>query len=122
MLVVYRSSKGGHNYCGTQKRLRQGLNNMGLWKHGVEQILAVAGMQNKQTERKTLARQISNKGALCAAHAEKQKKGQTFNRLMRRVRERVTENNYSSNGPFQGLLSAKRRVKEITSRRRCDLL
>jgi len=34
----------------------------------------------------------------------------------------VTENKYGSNGPFQGLLSAKRRVKEITSRRRCDLL
>ena len=74
---------------------------MGLWKHGVEQILAVAGMQNKQTERKTLARQISNKGALCAAHAENQKKGHTFNRFMRRVRERVTENKYSSNWPFQ---------------------
>ena len=34
---------------------------MGLWKHGVEQILAVAGMQNQETERKTLARQISTK-------------------------------------------------------------
>ena len=46
----------------------------------------------------------------------------TFNRFIRRARERATENKYSSNGPFQGLLSAKRRVKEITSRRRCDLL
>ena len=75
---------------------------MGLWKHGVEQILAVADMQNKETERKTLAQQISTKkeGELCAAHAENQKKGQTFNRFIRRVRERVTENKYSSNGPF----------------------
>ena len=24
---------------------------MGLWKHGVEQILAVAGMQNHETEK-----------------------------------------------------------------------
>ena len=97
--------------------------NVGRWKHGVEQILAVAGMQNQETERKTLARQISTEeGALCAAHAENQKKVHTFNRFIRRVRERVTENKYSSNGPFQGLLSAKRRVKEITSRRRCDLL
>ena len=96
---------------------------MGLWKHGVQQILAVADMHNKERERKTLARQISTKeGALCAAHAENQKKGHTLNRFIRRVRERVTENKYSSNGPFQGLLSAKRRVKEMTSRRRCDLL
>ena len=49
---------------------------MGLWKHGVEQILAVAGMQNQETERKTLARYISTKeGALCAAQTENQKKG-----------------------------------------------
>ena len=96
---------------------------MGRWKHGVEQILAVAGMQNQETERKTLARQISTKqGALCAAHAENQKKGHTFNRFNRRARPRVTENKYSSNEPFQGLLSAKRRAKEIKSRRRCDLL
>ena len=95
---------------------------MGRWKHGVEQLLAVAGMQNQETER-TLARQISTKeGALCAAHAENQKKGHTFNRFNRRARPRVTENKYSSNEPFQGLLSAKRRAKEIKSRRRCDLL
>ena len=48
---------------------------MGLWKHGVEQILAEAGMQNQETERKTLARYISTKdGAQCAARAENQKK------------------------------------------------
>ena len=42
---------------------------MGLWKHGAEQILAVAGMQNQETERKILARQISTKarrGAMCS--------------------------------------------------------
>ena len=42
---------------------------MGLWKHGVEQILAVADMQNQETERKTLARQISIKvrrDAMCS--------------------------------------------------------
>ena len=95
---------------------------MGRWKHGVEQLLAVAGMQNQETER-TLARQISTKeGALCAAHAENQKKGHNFNRFNRRARPMVAENKYGSNGPFQGLLSAKRRAKEITSRRRCDLL
>ena len=50
------------------------------------------------------------------------KRGHHFNRfILRRARERVTENRDSSNGPFQGLRSAKRRVKEITSRRRCDL-
>ena len=49
---------------------------MGLWKHGVEQVLPVAGMQNQETERKTLARYISTKeGALCAAQTENQKKG-----------------------------------------------
>ena len=49
---------------------------MGLRKHGVEQILGVAGMQNQETERKTLARQISTKeGALCAAEDEDQNKG-----------------------------------------------
>ena len=47
---------------------------MGLWKHGVEQILAEAGMQNQETKRKTLARYILTKdGALCAAQAENQK-------------------------------------------------
>ena len=42
---------------------------MGPWKHGVEQILAVAGMQNQETEREILARQISTKvrrGAMCS--------------------------------------------------------
>ena len=42
---------------------------MGLWKHGVEQILAVAGMQNQEKGRKTLSRQISTKvrrGAMCS--------------------------------------------------------
>ena len=44
-----------------------GNDSMGLWKHGVEQILAEVGMQNRQTERKTHARHISTKeGALCA--------------------------------------------------------
>ena len=55
---------------------------MGRWKHGVEQILAVAGMQNQETERKTLARQISTKeGALCAAEDEDQKKGAYFQQV-----------------------------------------
>ena len=43
---------------------------MGLWKNGAEQILAVAGMQNQETERKILARQISTKvrrGAMCSS-------------------------------------------------------
>ena len=42
---------------------------MGFWKYGVEQILAVAGMQNQETERKILARQISAKArtsAMCS--------------------------------------------------------
>ena len=50
---------------------------MELWKHGVEQILAEAGMQEKKTATNTLARQISTKvirGA-GAAQAEDQKKG-----------------------------------------------
>ena len=49
---------------------------MGLWKHGVEQILAVARMQNQETERKTLARQISTKvrrGAMCSPSREPDK-------------------------------------------------
>ena len=41
-------------------------------------------------------------------------RGHNFNRFIpRRARGRVTENRDSSNGPFQGLLSAKRKVKEI---------
>ena len=48
---------------------------MELWKHGVEQILTEAGMQNQVIERKTLARYTSTKeGALCAAQAGNQKK------------------------------------------------
>ena len=51
------------------------------------------------------------------------KRGHDLNgSILRRARERATQNRDSSNGPFQGLRSAKRRVKEITSRRRCDLL
>ena len=49
---------------------------MGLWKHGVEQILAIAGMQNQETERKTLARQISTKvgrGAMCSPSRKPEK-------------------------------------------------
>ena len=61
----------------TQKRLRQGINKMGLWKYGVEQILAVAGMQNQETGRKTLARQISTKvrrGAMCSPSRKPEKR------------------------------------------------
>ena len=49
---------------------------MGLWKHGVEQILAEAGMQNQETERKTLGRQISTKarrGAMCSPNRKPDK-------------------------------------------------
>ena len=91
---------------------------MGLWKHGVEQILEEAGMQNQGTERKTLARQISTKarrGAMCSPSRKPVKGDLLSNRFIRRARERVTENRDSSNGPFQGLRSAKRRGKEITS-------
>ena len=52
-----------------QKRLRQELNKTGLWKHGAEQMLAEAGMQNQERERKILARQISTKirrSAMCS--------------------------------------------------------
>ena len=48
---------------------------MGLWKHGVEQILAEAGMQNQETE-KTLARQRSTKiirGAMCSPRRKPEK-------------------------------------------------
>ena len=58
--------------------MRQVLNNMGLRKHGVEQILGVAGMQNQETERKTLARQISTKvrkGAMCSPRRKPEKGG-----------------------------------------------
>ena len=49
---------------------------MGLWKHGVERILAVAGMQNQEPERKTLARKISNRarrGAMCSPSRKPEK-------------------------------------------------
>ena len=98
---------------------------MGLWKHGVEQILAEAGMQNQETERKTHARYISTKvrrGVMCSPSRKTEKRGHTLNRFIRRARERVTENRDGSNGPFYGLRSAKGRVDEITSRRSCDLL
>ena len=51
---------------------------MELWKHGVEQILAVAGMQNQETERKTLARQISTevrRGAMWSPRRKTEKRG-----------------------------------------------
>ena len=87
---------------------------MGRWKHGVEQILAVAGMQNQETERKTLARQISNKeGALCAAHAENQKKGHNFNRFNRRARPMVAENNLVPMGPSRGYLVQKEGPRKL---------
>ena len=49
---------------------------MGRWKHGVEQIPAGAGMQNQETERKTLARQISTKprrDAMCSPSRKTEK-------------------------------------------------
>ena len=49
---------------------------MGLWEHGVEQMLADAGMQNQETERKTLARQISAKirrDAMCSPRRKSEK-------------------------------------------------
>ena len=49
---------------------------MGPWEHGVMQILADAGMQNKETERKTLSRQISTKirqGAMCSPRRKPEK-------------------------------------------------
>ena len=49
---------------------------MRLWKQGVEQILAEAGMQNQETERKTLARYISTKvrrGAMCSPSRKPEK-------------------------------------------------
>ena len=53
-------------------------------------------MQNQETERKTLARQISSKvrrGAMCSPSRKPEKKGHTFNRfILRRARERVTGN------------------------------
>ena len=98
---------------------------MGLWKHGVEQILAGAGMQNQETERKTLARQITTKlrrGAMCSP-SRKPAKGDiiltgSFYVEQEKAQHRTETN---ANGPFQGLRSAKRWVKEITPRRRCDL-
>ena len=60
------SRKGG-SLPNMGSRNAYGNDSMGLWKHGVEQILAEVGMQNRQTERKTHARHISTKeGALCA--------------------------------------------------------
>ena len=65
----------------------------------------------------------SKKGRYVQPKQKTRQRGHHFNRFIpRRARERVTENRDSSNGPFQRLRSAKRRVKEITSRRRCDLL
>ena len=52
--------------------------NMGLWKHGVEQMLPVAGMQNQETERTTLARQVPTKvrrGAMCSPRRKTEKRG-----------------------------------------------
>ena len=37
----------------------------------------------------------------------------TFNRLIRRVRERVPENRDGSNGPFQGLCSSKEGSRKL---------
>ena len=53
---IREQERGVITSYGTQERLWQELNNMGLWKHGVEQILAEAGMHNQETERKALAR------------------------------------------------------------------
>ena len=51
---------------------------MGLLKHGVERILAEAGMQNQGIERKTLAGEISTKirrGAICSSRRKPEKGG-----------------------------------------------
>jgi len=64
---------------------------MGRWKHGVEQLLAVAGMQNQQKE-KHLPGKYELKGRYVQRKTKTRKKGHTFNRFIRRVRERVTEN------------------------------
>ena len=50
---------------------------MRLWKNGVEQILAEAGMQNQKTERKTLHRHISTnvrRGAMCSPRRKPEKR------------------------------------------------
>ena len=46
---------------------------MGLWNHDVEQILAEAGMQNQETERKILAQQISTKAKRGAMYSPSRK-------------------------------------------------
>ena len=72
---------------------------MRLCEHGVEKIPTEAGTQNQETARKTLSRQVSTKisrGAMCSPR-RKPEKGDilrsTFNQfILRRARERVTEN------------------------------
>ena len=71
---------------------------MGLWKHAVEQILAVAGMQNQEAERKTCPANInsSKKGRYVQPKQKTRKRGHTFNRFIRRARGRITEERDSS--------------------------
>ena len=83
-------------------------------------------MENQETETKTLARYISTKvrrGAMCSPSRKTEKRGHTVNWLVRRARERVTENRDSSNEPFHGLRSAKGKVKEnyVTTALRPDM-
>ena len=68
---------------------------MGLCKHGVEQILADAGMENQETERKALARQISTKirrGAMCSLRRNPEKGDILSTGSFYVEQERVTEN------------------------------
>ena len=79
MLVLYSegTGMGAHlTNCGTQKRLWHGLNDMRPWEHGLEQILAKTGMQNRKTKRKILARQMSTKvrrGGMCSPSRKAEK-------------------------------------------------
>ena len=99
---------------------------MGLWKHGVEQILAEAGMPNQETERKTLARYISTKvrrGAMCSPSRQTEKGEIIFIGSFYVEQEKgqhKTETKFPSRGYV--LIVQKGRVKEITSRRCYDLL
>ena len=68
---------------------------MGPWEHGVEQILAEAGIESGNREKNTFPANVNvdKKGRCVQPKQKTRKKGHNFNRfILRRARERATQN------------------------------
>ena len=91
---------------------------MGLRKHVVEQILTGACVQNQETKRKTLARQILailRRGASVQPKQKNKNRGHNSNRfILRGAREGATQNRDKiPMGPSRGYMVQKEGSREL---------